>query len=207
MDINELRQLLQDKSARIQAQADQILPLEKDKADAELSLLANATSSFSPIPATNLSGSLNTVASMDNRRVSDICNDICKSLLSQIERRLVAFFSNLPQQRYSGPSVASTAASTSPQIPTGLPGVFSPPSLQSSRGLSASAPTFAVSNTNAMTTSQNEYDKAVEVDQRKLQDPDLTPVAIRKWRTTYDLYANDPARRMTMAQAFGDVSL
>ena len=58
-----------------------------------------------------------------------------------------------------------------------------------------------------MTTSQNEYDKAVEVDQRKLRDPDLTPVVIRKWKTTYDIYANDPARRMTMAQAFGDVSL
>ena len=58
-----------------------------------------------------------------------------------------------------------------------------------------------------MTTVQNKYDKAVEVDQRKLRDPDLTPVAIRKWKTTYDIYANNPARCMTMAQAFGDVSL
>jgi len=104
--------------------------------------------------------------------------------------------------------VALTAASTNPlQIRTGLPGVFSPPSLQSSRSLSASVPTFVVGNTNAMTTVQNEYDKAVEVDQRKLRDPDLTPVGIRKWKTTYDIYENDPARRMTMAQAFGDASL
>ena len=123
-------------------------------------------------PATNLSNhSLTAVAHMDNKRVSDICNDICTSLLSQMEGKLLATISTHQQHRYSGPSVAPTAASTSPQqIHTGLPGVFSPPSIQSSRDLSASAPTFAVSNTNAMTTSQNEYDKAVEVDQRKLRD-------------------------------------
>ena len=130
-------------------------------------------------------------------------SDICKSLISEIEGRLFAVMSIYPQQRYSGPS----ATSSSPQITTGLPGVFSPPYLQSSRALSASAPTFAESNSSAMTTSQNVYDKAVEVDQRKLRDTDLTPVAIRKWKTTYDIYANDPARRMTMIQAFGDVFL
>ena len=201
MDLNDLRQLLKDQSASLQAQADQqILLLEKAKEDADYPCSpTHAINSFSPLPATNLSNSLTAVASMNKQRVSEIC----KSLMSEMEGKLIAAISHHQQQRYSGPSVAPTAASTSPlQIHTGLPGVFLPPSLQSSRSLSASVPTFAVGNTNAMTTVQNEYDKAVEVDQRKLRDPDLTPIVIRKWKTTYDIYANDPARRMTMAQAF-----
>ena len=81
MDINELRQLLKEQSARLQAQADQLLLLEKAKADADLSLLNNTTNSFSPLPATNLSNSLTVVAAMNEQRVSEIC----KSLMSEME--------------------------------------------------------------------------------------------------------------------------
>ena len=126
MDINDLRQLLKEQSARLKAQqAGQLLLPEKAKADADLSLLANTTNSFSPLPATNLSNSLTAVAAMNEQRVSEIC----KSLMSDLEGRLIAAISQTQQQGNSGPSVAPTAASTSPlQIRTGLPGVFSPPS-------------------------------------------------------------------------------
>ena len=80
-----------------------------------------------------------------------------------------------------------------------------PPFLQSSRGLSL-CPNFCGKQ---FQRDDNfpEYDKAVETDQRILRDLNLTPAAVCKWKTTYDIDANDPARRMTMAQAFGDVSL
>ena len=51
----------------------------------------------------------------------------------------------------------------------------------------------------------NEYDKAV--DQRKLRNPELTPIALRKWKLAYTIYASDPHKRMKMTEAFGEESL
>ena len=97
MDLNDLRQFLKDQSARLQAQADHILFIENAKEDAELSLLANATSIFSPIPVANLSVSLNAAAPMDEKRVSEIC----KSLLSEMEGRLLAaIYKSIPDLRW-----------------------------------------------------------------------------------------------------------
>jgi len=53
------------------------------------------------------------------------------------------------------------------------------------------------------TVTLNDYDKAVEIEQRKLSDPVLTPPAIRAWKLLFDVYANNPSRRMTMYEAFG----
>ena len=84
MDITRWTLLKEHQSARLQAQAeDQLLLLEKAKADADISLLANTTNSFSPLPATN---SLTAVAAMNEQRVSEIC----KSLMSDLEGRLIA---------------------------------------------------------------------------------------------------------------------
>ena len=38
-------------------------------------------------------------------------------------------------------------------------------------------------------------------------DPVLTPAAIRTWKLAYDVYARNPNRRMTMAEAFGTQSM
>jgi hypothetical protein len=53
----------------------------------------------------------------------------------------------------------------------------------------------------------NDYDKAVEVEQRKLSDPVLTPAAIRAWKLSFDVYKQNPNRRMSMYEAFGTQSL
>ena len=47
----------------------------------------------------------------------------------------------------------------------------------------------------------------MEVEQRKLSDPVLTPPAIRTWKLSYDVYAKDPNRRMSMYEAFGTQSM
>ena len=53
----------------------------------------------------------------------------------------------------------------------------------------------------------NDYDKTVEVEQRKLRDPTLTPVDIRKWKLAYDIYATSSNRRMTVAKAFETIAM
>ena len=68
MDNNDL-ELLKEQSARLKAQAEQLALLEKAKADADLALLANTTTSFSPLPVTNLSNSLTAVAPVNEQRV------------------------------------------------------------------------------------------------------------------------------------------
>ena len=184
MDINDLRQLLKDHSACIKAQAVHITIIEKEKADADITLLAQTTNTFSPAPAVNLSASINAAAPMDEQQVTAICD----KLLSQMETRLIAAFLRSSTQQSPQQYSSSSAAPSGPQIPTGLlPGAFSPPNLKSSQRMSSSAPSSGTSTSNistVTTTALNDYDKAVEVDQRKLRDPDLTPTAIRKWKLT-----------------------
>jgi len=57
------------------------------------------------------------------------------------------------------------------------------------------------------TVVSNDYDKTVEVEQRNLCDPILTPAAIRAWKLSFDVYAKNPNRRMTMYEAFGTQSM
>ena len=71
LDLNELRQLLKDPSSRQRAQADHITIVEKARADADLTLLAQTTNSFPPVAA-NLSANLNVAAPMDTQQVNHI---------------------------------------------------------------------------------------------------------------------------------------
>ena len=84
MDVRELRQLLKDQTASLQALKDHNTMLEKDKSDAELALLAQKTNSFSPA-AQNLSASLNAAAPMDAQQVTAIC----EKLLSQMKKEIL----------------------------------------------------------------------------------------------------------------------
>ena len=161
---NYVAQLLKDQSARLRAQADHITVVEKAKADAELELLAQTTNSFSPVAA-NLSATLSAAAPMDAQQVI--------TLLSQMETRLMGIFKrNAAQQSTPGPSLS--AASSGPQVSTGPP--FQLSASPSAGG--SNIPTLAA-------TVFNEYDKAVEVDQRKLRNPELTPIVLRNWILAY----------------------
>ena len=100
MDVHELRQQLlkdQESAARLQPQAAHITIIEKDKADAELTLLAQTTHSFSPLPSANLSANLNAVAPMDAQQVTEIS----ERLLSQMKTRLIAAFQQSSTQQHT----------------------------------------------------------------------------------------------------------
>ena len=112
------------------------------------------------------------------------------------------------QQSHRGSSLS--AAPSGPQVSTGLPGVLSHPRTPTPHGPSASPSiggTGISNNPNVAANVLNEYDKAVEVDQRKLRDTELTPMALRKWKLAYNIYAKDPNKRMKMTEAFGEESM
>ena len=111
---------------------------------------------------------------------------------------------NSTQQLHNG-SILS-AASSGLQVSTPQ-GVFSPPGPQPFNGLSASPSAGSPNNSTLAATVLNEYDKAVEVDQRKLRNPEFTPIALRKWKLAYNIYASDPHKRTNMSDAFGEESL
>ena len=52
-----------------------------------------------------------------------------------------------------------------------------------------------------------DYDKSVEVEQRKIINPDTTPTSIRLWLILFDIYSKHPTRLLSMTEAFGEKAL
>ena len=65
----------------------------------------------------------------------------------------------------------------------------------------STSPLPAVSSTNY------DYDKSVEVEQRKIINPDTTPTSIRLWLILFDIYSKHPNRLLSMTEAFGEKAL
>ena len=55
--------------------------------------------------------------------------------------------------------------------------------------------------------SHYDYDKSVEVEQRKIINPDTTPTSIRLWLILFDIYSKHPNRLLSMTEAFGETAL
>ena len=138
----------------------------------------------SPIPAHNLQSAMTSVAPMDGAIVQQIVDTSIASLETKIMNLLVQHL----QQNNPGPIPASTPLETA--FSSGLPG---PP--QSPSNPISNVSGGALGNTKG---TLNDYDKTVDVEQRKLCDPVLTPAAIRAWKLVFDVYAKNPNRRMTM---------
>jgi len=193
MEVRELRQRLKDMREEI---------VQKDKSFAELQL-AQSTHSLSPVPVTNLTANMNAAAPMDAQQITTLVT----TLVSQMETRLLAVLQpSSTHQSTISPSFS--AAPSGSQVSSGQQAVFSPPgSTQPPQGTPASTSAGGSNTPTSTTIVLNEYDKAVEVDQRKLRNPELTPIALRKWRLAYNIYASDPHKRMKMSDAFGEESL
>ena len=128
-------------------------------------------------------------------------NTALDTKIIQLETKIVQLldskFSALThhQKNNSGPISAATPLGAT--VYNGLPGLLQSPPIPNVFGGVPGNPAVV----------PTDYDKAVEVKQRKLCDPVLTPVAIRTWKLAYDIYARNPNRRMTMAEAFGTQSM
>ena len=53
----------------------------------------------------------------------------------------------------------------------------------------------------------NDYDKSVEIEQRKLMNPETTPTSIRLWLILFDTYSKHPTRLLSMTEAFGEKAM
>jgi len=201
MEVRELRQRLKDMREEI---------VQKDKSFAELHF-AQSTHSLSPVPVTNLTATINAAAPMDAQQITTLATTLVSSmkseLMSQIKQEILAVFhQHSTHQSTTSPSFS--AAPSGSQVSSGQQAVFSPPgSTQPPQGTPASTSAGGSNTPTSTTTVLNEYDKAVELDQRKLRNPELTPIALRKWRLAYNIYASDPHKRMKMSDAFGEESL
>ena len=186
MELCELRQRLKEMQEEI---------AQKDKFLAELEL-AQRTNSFSPIPVTNLMATINAAAQMDAQQITTLVT----TLVSQMETRLLAVFQpSSTQQSTTSPSFS--AAPSGSQVSSGQQAVFSPSgSTQMPQGTPASTSASGSNNPTLTTIVLNEYDKTVEVDQRKLRNPELTPIALRNRKLAYNRYANDSNSSSTKQQ-------
>ena len=106
-------------------------------------------------------------------------------------------------------------AAPKPQIvPPNPSNVASQPNAPQSFNLAASTSPAPSSYLAASTSSlphvpsiNYDYDKSVEVEQRKIINPDTTPVSIRLWLILFDIYSKHPNRLLSITEAFGEKAL
>ena len=131
---------------------------------------------------------MTSVAQLDGTMVQQMIDNS----LASLETKIMNLLTQHLKQNTPGPISAPTPLGAT--VSSGLSGLLQSPS--NPRG----APSIPIGT-------PNDYDKAVEVEQRKLCDPVLTPAAIRAWKLVFDVYAKNPNRRMTMYEAFGTQSM
>ena len=110
------------------------------------------------------------------------------------------------QVPHSGATPTTRVGPFSPQtrMPTQTTTPTNPSLGQTTNTISGSITIPPVGPTTNIVGATNDYDKAIEVEQRLLRNPDLTPQAIRSWKLTYETYERHPNHRMTIVDAFGD---
>ena len=144
---------------------------------------------------------MNSVAQLDETKVQQmIITSIMAwntALETKITQLLDSKFSAFIQHQQNASRSISAATPLGATVSHGLPGLLQSPPISN---------VFEGAPGNS-TVVPNDYDKAVEVEQWKLCDPILTPAAIRAWKRSFDVYAKNPNRRMTMYEAFGTQSM
>jgi hypothetical protein len=168
------------------------LQQEVDELRMEQQIRSSLQSPLSPTPAQNLQAAMSSVAPLEKHEVQKIITDSQDAFRIEIKQLLDNQFSTLTHLIQSAPSGPLTSPTPLGTASLGIPGLPASPIAAVLAGVTSN-PTGIL----------NDYDKAVEVEQRKLSNPVLTPPAIREWKLSFDVYANNPNRRMSMYEAFG----
>ena len=178
------------------AQLNRDLQQEVDEFRMDQQIRSSLQSPLSPPPAHNLQQAMSSVATLDENKVQQLITNSQAALKNELTNLMDAHVSTLTQliqAAHPRPLAQPTPLGTAS---LGTPGLTSP-----------SIPHVLGGSQNNPMVTLNDYDRAVEVEQRKLSDPVLTPAAIRAWKLLFDVYANNPSRRMTMYEAFGKQSI
>ena len=198
-ELDRMRELIRQYQEQVsQERAQQLnreLQLRNDELEMEQQVRSSLQSPLSPPPAHNLQTAMSSVATLDENTVQQMIINSQAALEIKIKHLMdtVSTLTQLIQVAPSRPLAPPTPLGTAS---LGLPGL-PPSSISNVLGGPQSNPTVIL----------NDYDKAVEVEQRKLSDPVLTPAAIRAWKLSFDVYKQNPNRRMSMYEAFGTQSL
>ena len=196
-ELDRLRELNRQYQEQVSqtAQLNRELQQKVDELEMEQQIRSSLQSPLSPPPAHNLQAAMSSVAPLDEHKVQQMITNSQNAFEITIKQLLtdtVSTLTNLIQAAPSRPAPPTPLGTAS----LGIPGSPSS-SISNVLGGSQRNPTVTL----------NDYDKAVEIEQRKLSDPVLTPPAIRSWKLLFDVYANNPSRRMTMYEAFGKQSI
>ena len=196
--------------------AQQQIDLEKDKYAALELRRAPVTSFHTPVPQTNLSNQIQATVYIDEHTMNTRLHDSLTDLSREFDGRLNEMHQILTNDAVARDDrmlrnvtallTSSLGRNTSPNVTTGPPG---PQNLSSNLAASTVSPSLnlAASTAANLQLPANDYDKAVEVEQRKLINPDTTPTSIRLWLILYDTYSKHPSRLLSMTEAFGEKSL
>lgn len=122
--LEDLRKIIAQLQRDKQESAQRLLLVQKEKDDLEITALAQATSTFSPV---NLSSTLNAAAPIDAQQVSDICAKIVSHMEGRLLLALDSGFSTLSQQS------SFSASALGAQVSAGLPGAFPSPTVSISQ--------------------------------------------------------------------------
>ena len=182
-ELERMRELIRQSQQQVSqtAQLNRELQQKVDELELELQVRSSLQSPLSPLPAQNLQPAMSSVATLDENTVLQQMIINSQAALEIKIKHLVDTVSTLTQLIQTAPSRPLASPTPLGTASLGIPGLPSS-SIPNVLGGPQSNPTAIL----------NDYDKAVEVEQRKLSDPVLTPAAIRAWKLSFDVYANNP---------------
>jgi len=171
-----------EKKVSDMSQSNAELQTKNDELGLENQRLLILQSPFSPIRAQNLQPAMTSIAALDETKVQQMITTTILTLNSALESKLTQLLdSKISAFMHEQPTLTPIPATTplGATVPNGIPGLLQSPLISNVLGGAIGNPTVV----------PNDYDKAVEVEQRKLCNPILTPPDIRAWKLVFDVYA------------------
>ena len=188
---------------------------EKDLVDAELAALKlqriPVTSFNTPVPRTNISNQLQTAGYIDRQMLNDAFREFTNEALEREDRmsqNMTALIMSSLQNNAIPPSNVSYNVSQNPSNVAPQPNA--PQSFNLAASTSPAPSSYLAASTSSLPhvpSTNYDYDKSVEVEQRKIINPDTTPTSIRLWLILFDIYSKHPNRLLSMTEAFGEKAL
>jgi len=213
-ELDELRELF--KQAQDQAKIAQDLAQRQSELvkatidDLELALrVAPLPSLTSPVPNTNLMPTITGAVPIDEQRLNDALSAISREFDGRLN--ILTQDANAREDRLMQHITALIGSNVGNILPV-VPVPTGPQNLSFNMTASTTSQptTLAASTANVQPPTVlpiNDYDKSVEVEQRKLINPETTPNSIRLWLISFETYSKHPNKLLTMTEAFGEKAL
>jgi len=169
-ELDQMRERIRQYQEQVSqtAQLNRELQQKVDGLELELQVRSSLLSPLSPLPAQNLQPAMSSVATLDENTVQQMIINSQAALEIKI-KHLMDTVSTLTQLIQTAPSRPLASPTPLGTASLGIPGL----------------PSSSISNVlggpqSNSTVILNDYAKAVEVEQRKLSDPVLTPACFQK---------------------------